>query len=700
MTQNIEQRTEVAVKQYESASSTAHALSSTLSTLNVQGKEVKSLPKISDEWEEERKGLSIKSKSVLPWVEGAQEADINQQRRFTDGHTYLPKYVPLLMGNAPNDDWIPFTADKSDVLSNVFGLKPLDLSVGLIITPENKQYPKILAFGEVYELQDGLDTYTIKSFAQSNGGDCVITLDNDGIVVARKVDSASKKWTHDNFTTTVNTVSEMLNGEYIVGQLVKTKGYYTPGDGGGATYYIRDGNHGDGFSDHNVGNYTAVLQSNVMATAKAEVTILQSGAVANDAVDNALNIKSAVKKGIATVPLAKFYSSPIRFGVEYSECSLIGMGRGSVLSLISSDTTGGVPLIHIPQNGGFYGGTEEGAKNFFLDKLSLFGGDAVAKTTTTGLVVENSEGFGFGTIWSHGFFKSGMLITGTCKSFTGEKYFGYNNGNQTLAKSGGQGFAVSVENTNEQTIYIGYAECWDNGLSNFGQGFDAVSGNMSFGTINCYHNGSSGMKVVRARKITIGALTLTENNRHPESPFPAFYTNDDFGTVNIGVFDSTESAGSALGFVKSGVINIEKFKSFSPNGSGINCTPEAGKKAILNIKMASIDSAEVTGLTAGGDCHIDINKLHIRNSSNQGAVVNGGRVHIDKFDSLNNLGTPLFLNGGYTYVGDFYSESEVGNAAIVVSEYCENNVIISARSKGHSQTMIDNGLNTYKPNVI
>lgn len=700
MIQNIESRTEVAVKRYENASNLAHTISGTLSTVNVSGREIKSLPKVSQDWESERQELSVKGKTVLPWQVGDIETDINQQRRFTDGHTYLPKKVPLLMGDEPNAEWITFTADKSEVLSDVFGLKPIDLVIGLVISPEKKQYPKILAFGEVYELQDGTDAYTVKSFVKSTSGECVITLENDRVVLGKKVDSASKKWTSNNFTTTCDAVADMVTGEYDVGQLVKTKGYYIPGDGGGATYYIKEGNHGDGFSDHNVGDKTAILQSNTTVTLKSEVTILQSGAQAEIVVDNVDSIKSAIKKGTAIVPLSKFFSSSIRLGIEFSNCSLIGLGRGSLLSLISDADAGGVPLVHIPQNGGFYGGQEAGAKNFFLDKLCLYGGDAQATTTTTGLVIENSEGFTFGTLWCHGFFKSGMLITGTCKNLTGDKYFGYDNGNQVLAKSGGQGFAVSVENTAEQTIHISYAECWENGLSNFGQGLDAVSGNMSFGTINCYHNGSSGMKVVRPRKITIQTLTLTENNRHPDSPFPAFYTNDDFGTVNIGTFDSTESAGSALGFVKSGVINIEKFKSFSPNGSGINCTPEPGKTAILNIKIASIDSAEVTGMTAGGDCHVDINKLHIRNSLNQGAVVNGGRVHIDKFDSLNNKGTPLFLNGGYTYVGDFYSKSQVGNAAIVISENAHANVIISARSEGHSHTLQDDGIATYKPNVI
>ncbi|BDM64532.1 hypothetical protein NFHSH190041_19840 [Shewanella sp. NFH-SH190041] len=203
MTQNIEQRTVNAVKQYETASGTIDKFAHADDVVNTPVGARKTFPKISKEWEEnaaaltkdwkeERDALSIKSKPVLPWTAGETQTDLNQQRRFTDGHTYLPKTAPALMGAEPDDNWIAYTADKSDVLSDVFGSKPVDLTAGLVITPSNNQYPKLSAFNAIYELADNSVNYIVKSFIQSVDNSVVITLSDNSVVTAYPVAALAK----------------------------------------------------------------------------------------------------------------------------------------------------------------------------------------------------------------------------------------------------------------------------------------------------------------------------------------------------------------------------------------------------------------------------------------------------------------------------------------------------------------------------
>lgn len=228
MTQNIEQRTEVAVKKYEGSADTVEKIAQTDSNVPTAAGERKSFPKISREWEEnsqhlqkewgnesqrlqtewnndsatirqdwqtERNELSTKALGVKPWDAGQSETNINQQRRWTDSHTYLPKTVPALMdASGPDDNWIPYTADKADTLKDVFGRKPLDLLPGSILQPNaKKQYPKLNALGDVWELADSDKTLTVKSFVKDPNGALVITLDDDSNVMAQKMEGASRE---------------------------------------------------------------------------------------------------------------------------------------------------------------------------------------------------------------------------------------------------------------------------------------------------------------------------------------------------------------------------------------------------------------------------------------------------------------------------------------------------------------------------
>ncbi|HHF0512914.1 TPA: tail fiber domain-containing protein [Vibrio alginolyticus] len=224
MAQNIETRTEVAVKKYEGASNTVEQLAHTDETVETPVGPRKSLPKISREWNSEstrlqkewgneskviregwsneRNELSTKALGVKPWEAGQSETNVNQQRRWTDNHTYLPKTVPAVMdASGPNDDWIPYTANKSDTLNDVFGRKPIDLIDGVVITPDaSKQYPKLNAFGKVWELEDSDQEITVKSFSETADEHLILILSDDSMIIAYKVTAANRKWVSDRIT--------------------------------------------------------------------------------------------------------------------------------------------------------------------------------------------------------------------------------------------------------------------------------------------------------------------------------------------------------------------------------------------------------------------------------------------------------------------------------------------------------------------
>ncbi|MBV1842699.1 hypothetical protein [Photobacterium ganghwense] len=236
MTQNIEKRTEVAATKFEGASQVAHKLAHVDGEVLTAAGPRKSFPKVSrefddeatrlkknfseesvrlqtewsnesavirEEWANERNAMSIKSLGVLGWEPGQTENNLNQQRRWTDNHTYLPKTVPALMGNdGPNDDWIPYSADKDSILSDVFGRKPVTLVSGLTLTPDmHNTYPKLLAYGKVWELSNNDQPVVVNTFSESQDGHLVVNLNDNSVIIAYKVDGASRNYVDDVTTS-------------------------------------------------------------------------------------------------------------------------------------------------------------------------------------------------------------------------------------------------------------------------------------------------------------------------------------------------------------------------------------------------------------------------------------------------------------------------------------------------------------------
>ncbi|HBK5925049.1 TPA: hypothetical protein LMR64_002706 [Vibrio alginolyticus] len=317
MTQNIEQRTLAATSSIETSAKAVDEIAHTDKVVDTPVGQRKSFPRISREWDDEstrlktewnnesavlredwrneRDAISIKALGVKPWESGGTEENLNQQRRWTDNHTYLPKSVPAIMdANGPDDGWIPYTADKSDTLNDVFGRKPIDLVSGVILVPDTRNiYPKIAAFGKLWELDDNHQQLTVDSFAENASGELVITLDDTSLVIAYKVDGATRqnlageshvrevvaggKWKEGDiakpgiayvyewngkalkFFTDLENVTMLSqpfgDGNFMVfdrepgdtfegmlnhprGKIVVTSGYYEPGDGGGDSYKI------------------------------------------------------------------------------------------------------------------------------------------------------------------------------------------------------------------------------------------------------------------------------------------------------------------------------------------------------------------------------------------------------------------------------------------------------------------------------
>lgn len=230
MTQNIEQRTLAATSTLESSAKIvdeiAHKDTEVVTPVGMR----KSFPQISREWDEkstelktvwendsatlreewrnERNELSVKALGVKPWESGLSEENINQQRRWTDNNTYLPKTVPALMvAEGPDDNWIPYAAAKDDILNDVFGRKPIALITGLVLTPDaNMTYPKLLAFGKTWELKNDDQALTVDSFSESQDEYLIITLTGGSQVIAQKIEGASRGWVNGQVKDTESRV--------------------------------------------------------------------------------------------------------------------------------------------------------------------------------------------------------------------------------------------------------------------------------------------------------------------------------------------------------------------------------------------------------------------------------------------------------------------------------------------------------------
>ncbi|ENO1858601.1 SGNH/GDSL hydrolase family protein [Vibrio alginolyticus] len=218
MTKNIEQRTEDAVIKYEHASGTVDDIANKDDDVKTGAGYRKSFPKISREWEiessrikqewqGERDQLSIKALGVKTWEAGQSENNINQQRRWTDNNTYLPKSLPAVMDESgPDDNWIPYVADKGEVLTDVFGNKPLDLISGMTVNPDTERlYPKIQAFGITWEIDNGDSALEVDTFEKTSDGYLVITLVSGAKIIAHKVNGATRNWVQRKQALWVNT---------------------------------------------------------------------------------------------------------------------------------------------------------------------------------------------------------------------------------------------------------------------------------------------------------------------------------------------------------------------------------------------------------------------------------------------------------------------------------------------------------------
>jgi hypothetical protein len=244
MTQNIEQRTLAATSTLELSAKIvdeiAHKDTEVVTPVGMR----KSFPKISREWDEkstelkqvwendsatlreewrnERNELSVKALGVKPWESGLSEENINQQRRWTDNNTYLPKTVPALMvAEGPDDNWIPYTADKSETLSDVFGRKPVDIAIGVVLTPDVANcYPKVYTFGKVWELNDASIPIEVVGFSETNDGLLCISLPDNRQVFASQVAAATREYTKKIASTSQKALSggvkqiDLVRGHY------------------------------------------------------------------------------------------------------------------------------------------------------------------------------------------------------------------------------------------------------------------------------------------------------------------------------------------------------------------------------------------------------------------------------------------------------------------------------------------------------
>lgn len=442
------------------------------------------------------------------------------------------------------------------------------------------------------------------------------------------------------------------------------------------------------------------------------VSLWDAGCVTTPGEDNRDRIFAALYSGARKVhvPPYQFDSRALQIGTQANGVTLEGEGVDSCLSLIGTQLTA-CALVHIPKVGDAYGGTVAGAQNFSLDKLRLRGDQASGTVSTTGLVATDAVNLQVGTLWTHGFYKSGMLLGGAPTRIHVGKLYSWDNGNQPTANTGGQGFAIVSDTVDYPAIHIGFAECWDNGINNFGQGLDMVRGNFTAGTFLFHDNGGSGCKVVNLTKGKIDKLVIQRNNRHVGQTFGGLYTNGDFGELDIGVMESDSPAGSGLSFVHTGTIRIGRYRASSCPASGITTAITAGKVARLEIGQAEISGCTGPAALLGGsagDMTVVIGSALVRDGVGSAQGINANpapkSVHIGRLESRAIGGSALFVGGTPSsfFVGELIGNGSVSTGAMAtINSGVTGAVILSARRSGtYGTTLTDNGTNTYKPNVI
>ena len=101
-----------------------------------------------------------------------------------------------------------------------------------------------------------------------------------------------------------DTVAKAKAGSFVVGQIVKTKGYTTAGDGGGAKYRVEALGTPDGYGDHATddGLLMLVLQVN------GETNVLTYGAVGDKTTDDTVNLKAMRDANNGLIKLPKGYA--------------------------------------------------------------------------------------------------------------------------------------------------------------------------------------------------------------------------------------------------------------------------------------------------------------------------------------------------------------------------------------------------------
>jgi hypothetical protein len=103
------------------------------------------------------------------------------------------------------------------------------------------------------------------------------------------------------------TVADMKAERLSVGQSVKTQGYHTAGDGGGATYLVATGQAVDGYGDHTLANGNVALLQEVSPSS------LQYGCVGDGVTDNLLALEAvdSSSQDSLFVPEGEFITSAL-----------------------------------------------------------------------------------------------------------------------------------------------------------------------------------------------------------------------------------------------------------------------------------------------------------------------------------------------------------------------------------------------------
>lgn len=289
-----------------------------------------------------------------------------------------------------------------------------------------------------------------------------------------------------------------------------------------------------------------------------------------------------------------------------SGITITGAGFGSLLGLTGTHTTN-KGLFYIPADGDPDGGTVDGADNVTIKDLNLDGsGATMTSGVSGGIRAFHGEGHIFSGIWAHEFTKQGILLQSVGAADVSYKVSDCYLFGQT--GTGGQGLSIATTTTEASRIIVNNLHCYDNDPTGTGLGIDLSTGSAQISDVNCWNNGSGGMK------------TAGNDNQH------LILNNADF---------SNNTNTGAQGFFTNGTFRLIEFNNVRCNNNAEQGIQLAQAGTFLGSNISCEGNGNI-GFHQSGAADSIIDNLFCKSNANRGLLIGAGKCQIGKLRTESN----------------------------------------------------------------